>query len=147
MKTSLERMGVNTEGIRISRTEQTGVALITLDSSAENSIVVCPGANGTVDSDEILAALEALPVLKMIMLQLEIPMDCVERTVAYAAQRGIPVFLDPAPVPPEGLPEELYAKLTYIAPNSIEAELLTGIHVCDTASARAAAQFFLARGV
>ena len=60
MKTSLERMGVNTEGIRISRTEQTGVALITLDSSAENSIVVCPGANGTVDSDEILAALEAL---------------------------------------------------------------------------------------
>lgn len=80
MKTSLERMGVNTEGIRISRTEQTGVALITLDSSAENSIVVCPGANGTVDSDEILAALEALPVLKMIMLQLEIPMDCVERT-------------------------------------------------------------------
>lgn len=54
MKTSLERMGVNTEGIRISRTEQTGVALITLDSSAENSIVVCPGANGTVDSDEIL---------------------------------------------------------------------------------------------
>ena len=147
MKTSLERMGVNTEGIRISRTEQTGVALITLDSSAENSIVVCPGANGTVDSDEILAALEALPVLKMIMLQLEIPMDCVERTVAYAAQRGIPVFLDPAPVPPEGLPEELYAKLTYIAPNSIEAELLTGIHICDTASARAAAQFFLARGV
>lgn len=147
MKTSLERMGVNTEDIRISRTEQTGVALITLDSSAENSIVVCPGANGTVDSDEILAALEALPVLKMIMLQLEIPMDCVERTVAYAAKRGIPVFLDPAPVPPEGLPEELYAKLTYIAPNSIEAELLTGIHVCDTASARAAAQFFLARGV
>lgn len=147
MKTSMERMGVSTAGISVSPTEQTGAALITLDQSAENSIIVCPGANGTVSSEVICLALDALPELKLIMLQLEIPMDCILQTITYANHRGIQVFLDPAPVPADGLPTQLYSMLDYISPNSIEAEMLTGIHVCDADSARKAAHFFLDRGV
>lgn len=147
IKKALKEQSVNTEGIGTDKENTTGIAIIVLDSQAQNSIIVCPGANRSVKEDEILEALDRLENLKIVMLQLEIPIECVTRTIAYAKEHNIAAFLDPAPVPPQGLPESTYEMLDYISPNAIEAEMLSGIKVTDEESARKAADFFLKKGV
>jgi ribokinase len=72
------------------------------------------------------------------MLQLEIPLETVCRAARLAAEANVPVILDPAPAVP--LPRGLLADATYLTPNEHEAERLTGIAVCDKASALRAAQ-------
>ena len=123
------------------------MAIITLDDQAQNSIIVCPGANRCVTASETVETLERLPNLKIIMMQLEIPISCVEQTIDYANKHKIITFLDPAPVPQEGLSDATYKMLDYISPNAIEAEMLSGIPVSDMDSARKAAGFFLKKGV
>ena len=73
-------------------------------------------------------------------MQLEIPLETVESAARLAAAAGVPVILDPAPVPAERLSDSLLSKVTYLKPNETEAERLTGIHVHDEASARARCQ-------
>lgn len=147
LKSSLERQGISTAGIRTDEECHTGIAMITLDSQAQNSIIVCPGANYTIKNSDVQEALDRLTNLKLIMLQLEIPTECVLQTIAYAKARNAAVFLDPAPVPSDGLPEEVYSMLDYIAPNAVEAEMLSGIIVSGVDGARKAAQYFLKKGV
>lgn len=147
VKNTLKEQNVNTEGICTDTENPTGLAIITLDRQAQNSIVVCPGANQKVKGDEILASLDKLANLKLVMLQLEIPMECVEQAVNYAKKRKIMTFLDPAPVPPEGLTDSIYKMIDYISPNAIEAEMLSGMKVSDRESAKRAAGFFVEKGV
>jgi len=144
---ALKKQNVGTAGIKTVNSRHTGMAVIMLDNLKENSIVVCPGANHAIQFADIKQSLDALPCLKLIVLQLEIPMDCVTETIKYAAKRNVKVFLDPAPVPSSGLPEEVYPLLDYISPNSIEAEMLSGIKVVNADSARNAAKKFLDKGV
>ncbi|MDE6204442.1 MAG: ribokinase [Lachnospiraceae bacterium] len=147
VKNTLEGQNINTEGIREDKENPTGIAIIALDSQAQNSIIVCPGANQKVKGNEIIESLDKLANLKIIMLQLEIPMECVVQAINYAQKRNIMTFLDPAPVPPEGLTDSTYKMLDYISPNAIEAEMLSGIEVSDMESARSAARYFMGKGV
>ncbi|MBD5394336.1 MAG: ribokinase [Lachnospiraceae bacterium] len=147
IKDTLEDQGISTEGIITDKEKTTGIAIISLDCQAQNSIIVCPGANQNVKENEILEALGKLVNLKIIMVQLEIPIECVITAINYAKKHNIMTFLDPAPVPPEGLPESTYEMLDYISPNAIEAEMLSGIKVTDEESARKAAGCFLDKGV
>lgn len=147
IRDTLKSQRINTEGIRTDKENPTGIAIITLDEQAQNSIIVCPGANRGVTGGEIVGALDRLPNLKIIMLQLEIPMVCVAQTIDYAKKRKLITFLDPAPVPREGLSDATYKMLDYISPNAIEAEMLSGIPVSDMEGARKAAEFFLKKGV
>lgn len=147
IKDTLKDQHISTEGIRTDKENPTGIAIITLDSQAQNSIIVCPGANLSITGSETVEALEGLTNLKIIMLQLEIPMACVTQTIDYAKKHNIITFLDPAPVPREGIPDATYKMLDYISPNAIEAEMLSGIRVSDAESARKAAGYFLEKGV
>lgn len=147
IKDALRDQSVSTEGISTDKENATGIAIIVLDSQAQNSIIVCPGANQRIKESETLEALDKLMNLKIIMLQLEIPMECVIQAINYAKKHNIMTFLDPAPVPAEGLPESTYKMLDYISPNAIEAEMLSGIKVIDEESAKKAAGYFLGKGV
>ena len=147
IKDTLKEQCISIEGIRTDKENPTGMAIITLDDQAQNSIIVCPGANRCVTASETVETLERLPNLKIIMMQLEIPISCVEQTIDYANKHKIITFLDPAPVPQEGLSDATYKMLDYISPNAIEAEMLSGIPVSDMDSARKAAGFFLKKGV
>jgi ribokinase len=122
-----------------------GVALITVDDHGENCIVVAPGANGTLDIDNIQQAKKAIQEADIILLQLEIPIQTVEHVAALAGEKKIRVILNPAPACM--LPDSLLACITVITPNEAEAEKLTGVRVSDPRSAATAAEKLCAKGV
>jgi ribokinase len=119
----------------------TGTAIIIVDAVGQNSIVLSAGANGKVSTKDI----DALNIeAKILLLQLEIPLETVIHAAKWGKQKGMTVILNPAPA--RGLPDELIANINYILPNETELNLLTGVPVTDAASAEQAAQILLARG-
>jgi ribokinase len=124
---------------RVARSElTTGVALITVSASGENTIVIVPGANGDVNPDGVSAHEEAIAGADALLLQLEVPIAAVHRAAQIAARHGVPVLLNPAPAQP--LPQELIRLATYLIPNEHEAGLLAGLPAKNRSDiARAAA--------
>lgn len=119
----------------------TGTAMIVVDESGQNSIILSAGANGKVSAQDIDALkLEA----KILLLQLEIPLETVIHAAKWGKQKGMIVILNPAPA--RELPNELIASVDYILPNETELNLLTGVPVIDISSAEQAARILLARG-
>jgi ribokinase len=120
----------------------TGTAIIVVDANGQNSIVLSPGANGKVTPADITPASFLDP--KLVLLQLEIPIESVIHTTASAKARGMRVLLNPAPARP--LPDELIAQVDFLVPNETELSLLTGMPVTDIISAESAARMLLAKG-
>jgi len=141
---SLANASVGTENIIATKDTLTGPAFITVDDTGENSIVVVAGANGQYVRTDVDRLMPCISKARILMLQLEIPLD----TVIYAAQVarscGVLVMLDPAPA--ACLPQELYKLLDVITPNEHEASLLTGKQVCDVPSAKRAAMDLVDKG-
>ena len=138
-----ENIGVKTV---IDRTDgSSGVAVIEIDKTAQNHIVVVPGANGTVDNSFVDSALEKVSDCDIFLLQLEIPLE----TVVYAAKKlsamGKTVILDPAPA--VELPDELLSCIDYITPNETEIEIVSKKSVSCDEDLKIAAQALIDRGV
>ena len=117
-----------------------GVALITVDDAAENTIVVVAGANGamtTLDDADLAAIVDA----DLLMLQLEIPLPTVTQAARVAAEAGVPVLLNPSPV--SALPVELVEAVDILVVNQDESAALGagrpgGGHVVTTLGAAGA---------
>lgn len=141
----LESEGIDTGFVSRDGERPSGVALISVDDSGENHIVVAPGANDTVGGDLVERAFANVPDASLVLLQLEIPLAAVEKAVMLALKKGCRVILDPAPA--RELPVSLVGGAYLLTPNETEAEILTGIEVGDEYSAREAAEKLLAGGV
>jgi ribokinase len=102
----------------------TGVALITVDSHGQNTIVVASGANFQLSPADIDAAETLFQHAAVLVLQLESPIATIQRAIELAAHYQIPIILNPAPAQP--LTSELLAQVTYLIPNQTELALLTG---------------------
>lgn len=137
--------GMDISGLIPDDNNPSGVALITVDKSGENSIVVAPGANANLSRAEVEKVLNKAPAADIMLMQLEIPMDTVKFAASYAAERGIPVVLNPAPA--NELASELFGFIDIITPNVNEAEMLSGIAVTSVDSARQAAESIHRQGV
>jgi len=137
--------GIRTEHVFTDPNEPSGVALIMVDDKGENCIAVASGANGTLSPADLEAAREEIERAGLLLMQLETPVETVLCAAQWAAAKGVPVVLNPAPACK--LPDELFACLGMITPNETEAELLTGIKVNNDASAEAAAKALCAKGV
>ena len=120
----------------------TGTAIIVVDSSGQNSIVLSAGANGKVFPADVESVSKLNPSL--ILLQLEIPIPTVLHAAQYAKQKEIRVILNPAPAQP--IPDELISLTDFIIPNETELSLLTGLEVKDISSAERAAKILLDHG-
>ncbi|MCC5478152.1 ribokinase [Streptomyces barringtoniae] len=122
LRDTLEHSGVDTDFLRTVE-GPSGTAHIVVDDEGANSIVVIPGANGTVDhlspGDEgLIASADAL------LLQLEIPLAAVVAGAQAARRHGIRTVLTPSPARP--LTPELLAATDLLVPNEYEAVTLTG---------------------
>ena len=142
---NLESTGIDTTFVATNDGIASGVALIAVDDNAENNIIVIPGANGTVGTDDLQNLSKALDNAGLLLMQLEIPLDMVIAAAEIARQKNVTVILDPAPA--RQLPVELYPLIDILTPNQTEAAMLVGFPVSDPESAQLAAKSLLAKGV
>ena len=141
----LMREGIHTQYIVKDMEFPSGVALITVDSAGENSIVVAPGSNGNLLQEDIPPTIFEADKYEILLLQLEIPMDTVEYSAILASDHGIKVILNPAPA--RQLSDNLLMHTWLITPNETEAETITGVSITDITSAEKAAVLIQERGV
>lgn len=118
LRSRLEREGVDAAEIGIAE-GPTGTAAILVDPQGENSIVVCAGANDAVTPELLESKAEVISSAGMVLAQLEIPIESIERLAAICARAGVPLMLDPAPAAP--LPEAVLSRLAWMTPNEAEA--------------------------
>lgn len=134
-----------TEDIKICKGVPSGVAMITVSDRGENAITVASGANSELNPSDLEEAEEAFVEADYMLVQLETPLETVQKAVELCADLNTRVILNPAPA--AELPDALLAKVHIITPNETEAERLTGILVQDEASATEAAHVLHERGV
>jgi ribokinase len=137
--------GINTSYLLSDPKNPSGVALITVDSDAENCIVVASGANAELSPADLLKAQEVIQKSAIVLMQLEIPIDTVEYVAKTAAGSNIKVLLNPAPA--RELSEELLRNISIITPNKTEAEMISGIQIKDMETAALAAKAIKDKGV
>src|SRR5437868_537833 len=76
--------GVDTSFVTRDPDAPSGVALIFVDETGQNSIVVAPGANGKMSTDDVEAARQAFEAADIVVLQFEIPVETVARAISLA---------------------------------------------------------------
>ena len=147
LRQALLEEGIDCEAIGIDREQATGVALITVDEAGRNTIVVIPGSNARLQCAEIEAHRAMFERARIVVCQLETPLETVTRTVALAAELGKFVILNPAPAPePSALEPALLRQVSLLVPNDVEAARLTGLAVKSVPQAMEAARVLHARG-
>ena len=139
-----KELNVDTAGVKKEDTS-TGIAVITVDKSGENSIIIVAGANGLVDAKYIRQNGNIIKNAGFLLLQLEVPVEAVTEAAITAAENGTVVILDPAPASP--VPDELLKHTDIITPNETEAEALTGVKPKDEAGFAEAGRILTSRGV
>ncbi|MFM9611081.1 ribokinase [Streptomyces niveiscabiei] len=119
---SQQGAGVDTVGVLVGGAP-TGVALITVDPSGDNSIVVSPGANGRLTPQDIRSAGSLLHASRVVSAQLEIPLESVIEVVRQLPS-GTRFVLNPSP--PQALPAEVLAACDPLIVNEHEARVILG---------------------
>ncbi|MFE9902540.1 ribokinase [Streptomyces achromogenes] len=119
---SLRAAGVDTVGVLVGGAP-TGVALITVDPSGDNSIVVSPGANGRLRPEDVRTATSLFHASRVVSAQLEIPLETVVEVVRNLAP-GSRFVLNPSP--PRELPTEVLAACDPLIVNEHEARVILG---------------------
>jgi ribokinase len=121
--------GIDTSCIEIVDNVPTGVALINVADSGENSIAVAPGANARLSPEVTAKYREVILSADIILMQLEIPIETVCHVVRMAHAVNIPVVLNPAPA--REIDSEILPMLACITPNEHEALLISGRYPPD----------------
>jgi ribokinase len=137
--------GIITDYIVKDSDRPSGVALITVDSKGENTIVVAQGSNGALSSEDIQSAVKEFEKSEIILTQLETPLPTILHVAKLAGRFGKKMILNPAPA--ASLPPDLFQHLYLITPNESETEVLTGIKIKDQASIKLAAEKLKEKGV
>jgi len=122
-----------------------GVALIVVDDSSQNSIVIVPGANGALTAEAIGRFDSVIQAADVLICQLEVPDTSVGHALKRGRELGKTVILNPAPVS-RPLPSDWYASIDYLIPNESEASALSGLSVDSLETAQAAATCLIALG-
>ena len=114
--------GVDTRGIAVDSEAATGVALITVEASGQNTIIVVSGANANITPEHVERQAGLIQSASLLVMQLESPLDAVMAATRLASQAGVKVLLNPAPA--QSLPTELLRNVELLAPNQTELSLL-----------------------
>lgn len=116
---------VSVEQVRTRADRGTGIAIIAVDRTGENTIIVDPGANATLTAEEVRASVTDLAPA-VVLAQLEIPTAAV--AAALEAADGAVVVLNPAPVPADPAPvTALLGSVDVLVPNRSELAALAGL--------------------
>lgn len=114
---NLKENGVDTSGVITVKNQPTGIANIIL-SANDNRIIVVQGANNQLNEAVINQYQDKIIKSDIVLLQLEIPLQAIEKVIELAYAHDIPVILNPAPY--QALSDNIYQKVTYFTPNETE---------------------------
>ncbi|MGL5329194.1 MAG: ribokinase [Peptostreptococcaceae bacterium] len=142
--TALKNDNVNTEYIN-KENIATGVAMITVDKNAENSIVVAPGANFEVDTNYIDTNIKGIENSDIIVLQLETPLDTINYALKKSKELGKYTILNPAPA--VKLDDEIISNVDLLTPNETELEILSGVEINNEEDILKASKVMIDKGV
>lgn len=143
---NFQHYGVNTDYVEKVTGVSSGVAPIFVDPSSQNRILIIKGANAHLKPADIERAESALRQCKLIILQLEIPLETVYFAIDFANKHQIPVILNPAPARQE-LDIDYACRCDFFMPNETELEILTGLPVATMEQIQTAAKTLLAKGL
>jgi len=120
---ALESQSVDCSNVKRIEGESTGVAMIMVESSGENRIIVTLNANKKLAPADIG---DTIPGDKpdLVILQLELDLKTVLHTISVAKKQGVPILLNPSPV--RKLPEDVYQGLDHLIVNEMECRMLLG---------------------
>jgi len=135
---NLTQSGVDTNHVSKDPQVATGVALIAVEESGQNRIVLAPGANMRLTRNDIDAARRIVTQADLLILQLETPLAVVAYAIELAHREGVKVVLNAAPAQP--IPEATLAQVDFLILNESETTLLAGLPVDDLATAEVAGQ-------
>lgn len=141
---SLKNDKVDTTYIQTAK-GATGVALITVDKNAQNSIVVSPGANFEVKEDDIDNNIEAIKNSDIVVLQLETPLDTIKYALNKAKELNKYTILNPAPA--VKLDDEIIKNIDLLTPNETELEIISGVSIETEEDIQKASQIMIEKGV
>ena len=116
--------GIDTRFITMDKANKTGLAVITVENSGHNRIVVYSGANMKLSADDAEEAFTSYP--DAVLMQLEIDREAVISATHLARKKGTKVFLDAGPATSD-FPFEQLGPLEVLSPNETETKILTGI--------------------
>lgn len=145
IKKSFAQEGMATGAVLVEDNTPTGIAMIQVADTGENSICISAEANAKLDAPRITPYLMSIEQADYLLMQLETPMSGVELAAKTAKSAGTKVVLNPAPA--AELSDQLLRSVDIITPNETEAEILTGVTVFDEKSAQVASDILHAKGI
>ena len=122
-----------------------GVALVNVNRNGENTVVVVPGTNQRLSGDDVLRAESVISRAKVLVAQLEIPLETVDKALSLAKRYNVKTILNPAPG--NNLPEDLLQKVDILTPNETELERLVRLKISTKDDMKRACQKLLKTGV
>ena len=146
-KTLIEQLkndNVDTEYVQIENCAS-GVAMITVDKNAENSIVVAPGANFKVLEEDIDKCIDGIKKSDIVVLQLETPLNTIKYALEKSKELGKYTILNPAPAVKLG--DEIIRNVDLLTPNETELEILSGVKIETEDDIKKAAHVMIEKGV
>lgn len=141
----LSEDNVDVKYISVDEENPTGMAVITVDEAANNSIIVIPGANMKLDCSNVQRAEDIIKMSELIVAQFETPVEATVSAFQTARENNVITILNPAPA--REIPDELLALTDIIIPNETEAYELTKVKIENEKSIKLAAERFLEKGV
>ncbi|MBK5262894.1 MAG: ribokinase [Peptostreptococcaceae bacterium] len=145
LKTSLASDGVKVDSVLTKAGISTGIASIIVEDSGDNAITVAPGANYELNTKDIEGLSQIVKESKVILLQLEIPVDSVKAALMIGKQAGSITILNPAPA--AKMDGEIYDYVDILTPNETELEFLTGHETVTLEQVEAAGKLLIDKGV
>lgn len=122
-----------------------GVAPIFVDEQSRNSIIIVKGANASLTPADLESAEAEIARCRLIVVQLEIPIETVHAAIDLAVRLDVPILLNPAPAT-HGLDYARVAQCEYFVPNETELATLTGMPAGTTNEITAAAAALIEKG-
>src|SRR4029079_8064922 len=104
----------------------TGIAIISVDQAGENFISVIGGVNLQVDVQDVARGRAALEHSRVLLLQLEVPLEASLAAAKIVRNAGGSIILDPAPALPQKLARDVLGAVDIVTPNESEAAAILG---------------------
>ena len=144
LRENLKSKNISDDHIVVKHESETGSCVALVDQDGENTLLVNPGANMDLNSDDISKVFDDIEG-KILLVQMETSKESVISAMKKAKEKGMFVILDPAPV--DGISKDAFIYADLIVPNSHETKYITNIDVHDELTALEAAKVIKSIGI